>query len=272
MRFTRIKVTPVVVELDWSTTDATGDKRTTTLESKARPMPALTSALAAFRPYVSDLLGLPAEWAEATNITTLNIDEGKDGRLGLIVTCLKPVEKAANRPLVLNTPQMREPMGDGDAEMFLPEDIVVLIRQAEVAATAYVNGEREQVEMELNPPEGAEPPKRGRRAKKGSEVVGSITTTSLDEADLRSRLMSRGRDVPLDAVQRWTAHERADVIAWLDGIGGDVEPLPLVRDATPALLDDLIAADAGMTPIGDVVEQWTQENPPPKASEVEAPT
>ncbi len=80
MNFTRIKVTDKIVELDWSELLPNGEKKSISLESPNRPLPALLQAMAAFRDYVVELLELPTTWLDDLRITTINIDEGKDGR------------------------------------------------------------------------------------------------------------------------------------------------------------------------------------------------
>src|SRR4051812_40952419 len=84
------------------------------------PLPELPAALAAFKPFVLGLLplrdeeiekddGTKAKLLDSLVITTLSIDEeAKTHRAGLIVTALLPIADANNRPLVLNTPRMRE--------------------------------------------------------------------------------------------------------------------------------------------------------------------
>lgn len=269
MHFTRIKVTDKVVELDWSELLPNGEKKSISLESPNRPLPALLAAMAALRDYVVELLELPSTWLDELRITTINIDEGKDGRRGLIVTCLRPIAKAAKRPLVMNTPQMREPNSEEDVEMFLPDEILTLVKRAEVAAMAFVNGEREQTELPLGTAPVTAPAEKKRRGKKGDFIpeVGALNnpdaTEILSDEDIRSRLLARGRDVPPEAIGRWVATERDGVIRWLDTIetlGGD-EPSVLKRDATPSLFDEHIERTEG----------WTQETPPPKASEIEPP-
>lgn len=274
MRFSRIKVTEKIVELDWSEVLPNGEKKSITLESPNRPMPALLQAMARFRTYVADLLELPT-WADDMRVTTLNIDEGKDGRRGLIVTCIRPVAKASNRPLVLNTPQMRESNGDDDAPGFLADEILTLVKHAEVAAAAFVRGDREQTEMPLGAPATAAAAPAvdelgSRRRRKKNEFIPEVgalanpnaTIAPPDDTALRSRLLGRGRDVPVEAIGRWISSERDSVLRWLDTaetIGLD-DPEALTRDATMSIFDDAKGDD------------WTQDAPPPKAESVEAIT
>ncbi len=277
MRFTRVKVNEKVVELDWFTKDAAGEKRETTLQSPNRPMPALIKALAAIKPFVVDLLELPEPWEEAMSITTVNLDDGgKDNQRGIIVTAIKKVEKASGRVLVLNTPRMSESAGDDPVDGALDHDTVKLIAKLEIAATAYVNGEREQAELPLSEPdksvatgEGDQADDLGKRRRRRGQAkfipgvgpnLGTTDAVIVPEDDaLRTLMLAQARDVPLEAIGRWTSSERDMVQRWLAD-PKQPEPEALVRDATPSMFDDHAAkSDA----------EWTQDAPPPKADDVE---
>src|SRR5438093_6067542 len=107
MEFTKIKFNEKSgVELAYTRKGEQGETETRNFSCAQPPKPELPAAFAAFIPYVADLLELPSEWREHLTITTLSLDEEpKTKRLGLIVTAIKPVEKANDRPLVLNTPR-----------------------------------------------------------------------------------------------------------------------------------------------------------------------
>ena len=87
-----------------------------------------------------------------------------------------------------------------------------------------------------------------------------------DDATLRNVLLAAGRDVPVDAIARWTSSERDDAQRWVNAalnpgpFAKPDEPECLKRDATPALLDDHIAAKD---------EGW-ETQPPPKVDDVDA--
>jgi hypothetical protein len=129
---------------------SSGGNETRDFACRTPPLAEFPAALKAFVPYVMDLLGLPEEWREHLTVTTLNIDEEvKTGKLGLIVTAILPVEKANDRPLVLNTPRMREWEDDGNPQPAgtFDDEITALIAEAQIQARRYYRGERGQVEM-----------------------------------------------------------------------------------------------------------------------------
>src|SRR3954462_5210767 len=148
MRFTKIAVKKDTVELAWTKVDEHGATITTTMTSPEKPAPELPDALQAFKDFVFNLIDAPDAWREWTRVTTLSLNEEKEGNgRGLIVSAVKPVAKASGRVLVLNTPHMRQ---GGDAPStqtgILDEETVALIAVAEAAATAFVKGERSQLD------------------------------------------------------------------------------------------------------------------------------
>jgi hypothetical protein len=239
MRFTKISVTKKAVTLARETRGANGDVEVTELESPERPLSAFVDALQAFKPYVRALLPFTVtdEQSEKMTITTLSLSEDKNHLRGLIVTAIMPVEKAYNKPLVLNMPLVREGGENPSAEAFvLTDEVLDLIKLAEEEATSYANGERVQGEMftkeqrtasentkAFNDNSAAAEAKSTRkpRAKKNSaEVLGVGTvynpdkTELLDDAGLRQLLLTVERDVPVDAIARFTSSDRSLATAW----------------------------------------------------------
>ncbi len=293
MRFSKIRVNDKGVQLLWTTTDANGTTTTHDLTSAEKPTPDLPEALDAFREYVMDLLELPAKWRDQIRITTLSISDDKETNTrGLMVSATKKIAKASGRPLSITTPHMREGAEDSTAKTgILEEEILELIAKAETAASRFVKGERAQGEIFPSdasaPPaagaeggEGGAPPAAGeddvskarkrrpaRNAGTPGEVWNPDSTKPPTDEQLRKLCLQAGRDVPIDAIARWTSIERDRVQKWAtDQLNPDMkaenrseEPETLKKEATPALLEDVAKArDDG----------WTQETPPPKAADV----
>lgn len=145
MRFTKIKYSEKNgVHLEWSTP---AEKRPEdlvehTLNGKEAPAPEFDAALQAFRGEVLVLLELPGDYTDGLRVIGLSVNYEDDGRKGLVVTCVKQLERT-NAPLVLNTPHLRE-ASDEDTGNYLPDRMVELVREAERQAAAYVPGARLQ--------------------------------------------------------------------------------------------------------------------------------
>lgn len=287
MRFTKIKVNDKGVQLLWSTTDASGLTHNHDVSSPEKPAPELPEALAAFVPYVMDLLDLPPNWREQIRVTTINLNEEKETKSrGLMVSVTRKIAKASGRPVSITTPHMREATENTTATTgILDDDTLELIAKVERAAAAFVKGERMQGELiptNAGAPAdgeaaatGAAPAdelakRRGRKKDRKSGTPGEVwnpdSTTPPTDEQLRRLCMAAGRDVPLDAIARWTSSERQEVQTWATAaVNPDIkpgkrpeEPEILKKEATPALLEDVANAGDG----------WTEPTPPPKAADV----
>lgn len=286
MRFTKIKVNDKGVQLNWSTTDASGLTHSHDVSSPEKPAPELPEALSAFVPFVMDLLDLPPNWRDQIRVTTINLNEEKETKTrGLMVSVTRKIAKASGRPVSITTPHMREATENTTATTgILDDDVLELIAKAEKAAAAFVKGERMQ--GELIPTSQAEAPaegeaaagsdelakRRGRKAGKDrkagtpGEVWNPGSNIPPTDAQLVKICLAAGRDVPLDAVGRWTSSEREEVLRWaLAAVNPDIkpnkrpeEPEILKKEATPALLEDVASEQDG----------WTSPTPPPKAADV----
>lgn len=149
MRFTKIKFNGFQVQLTWIEKKGSSGEVESTLKSYERPDPELGNAMRAFVPIVFDLLDLlRGDWEVDFLVTGLSINEEDDGRKGLVITCLKKLEKA-NAPLVLNTPHLREPVEDEEFERtgYFTDGMLEALERAEKAARGYVEGKREQGDL-----------------------------------------------------------------------------------------------------------------------------
>lgn len=157
MRFAKIAITKKGVHLTRETKDQNGAIESIDLESPERPLASFADALQGFKSYVRDLMPFELSDDQLT-VTTLNLSEDKNGHRGLIVTAIVPVPKAYDKPVVLNTPLVREGGENPSDDAFvLNDDVMALIALAEEEATRYAKGERVQGELFSREEREAEP-------------------------------------------------------------------------------------------------------------------
>jgi hypothetical protein len=146
LRFKKISITKRGVLLLRETKDGNGAAEEVKLESPERPKPSFDEAQQGFAPFVRDLLTDAVDLEDSTlTITTLNLSEDTNGNRGLIVTAIVPVPNAHDKPLVLNTPLVREGNGElnlSDEATTLGDAELKLIKLAEAEAEKYVKGDR----------------------------------------------------------------------------------------------------------------------------------
>jgi hypothetical protein len=248
MRFAKISITKKGVHLTRETKDAAGAVESVDLESPERPLPEFVDALQAFKAFVIDLMPF-ALTEEQTTVTTLNLSEDKNGLRGLIVTAIVPVPKAYDKPVVINSPLVREGGEDPSPDAcILTDEMLELVGLVESEAARYVNGERIQGELFAKKDREAEPtsenvkdfderaahaevsstrkPRRGKNGKKNAATGGThgvdftanpdATDPPPDDAGLRQLLLSVERDVAVDAIAQWTSSERNTAQRWAE--------------------------------------------------------
>ncbi len=266
MRFKDIKVNSDGVELDRVDKLPDGTELTQKLKNATPPLASMRAALQAFGGYAVGLVGV-SDWADSINVTSVHLsEEPKTSRRGLIVTFTRRIERAKNRTVVINTPLMHAPTGDeeGVNPGTFERPVLDMIRDVENEATRYWNGEREQGEMFSRSESGGDKaPAAGtddvskrranrppRNAGTPNEVVNPDKTKAPTDEQTRKLLLAAGRDVPIDAIARWTASERDAAQKWAEAavdpkIKADKrpkEPDCVAKDGTPALLDDIAEA------------------------------
>jgi hypothetical protein len=319
VKFDKIKVTDEGVFLDWKRV-GDGEEEDVKWHADEAPVETFTAAMQAFRPYIADLLGLSTAWAEELRITTLSLSVDSENRRGLIVTAVKPIAKASGRPLVLNTPLMKERHENSSPEasgIFEPETMV-LIAKAEMEAFKYRKGERAQLDAfddknRVDPEKAAEPSDDVSKARKKrkdkvdpkagtpNEVMNPDSKPNdvdlSDNDGLRALLLRAGRDVPVDAINQWSALEFSRAREWATLVttthAKEEAPLCVQKDGTPSLFDDFIAAGGNESHLSDVDQMgaggvtlearetdvaatsegsdtWTQSDAPPKVDDAQA--
>jgi hypothetical protein len=267
MKFSRISITAKGVELDYVETD--GDaKDETTHSNHMPPLGSFKDALQGFVSYVVDLIPCLAPISDDLTVTTLNLSEDKNGLRGLIVTALYPVEKAYNRPLVVNTPLVRE---GGELKLdeafVLSEDVLKLIALSESEARRYKNKEYGEVVAakpdsentknatdRMAAAEVASTKKPRGRGKRGASSEEPTPVRDLTDAAVRQLLASVDRDVPIEAIMQFSLEQRAETIRWaelrqkelvgqMEAVFMPVEPACVIAAATLPLKADEWTSD-----------------------------
>lgn len=265
MEFTRIRCLKGSVELDY-TEMMNGAKQESTLKGKD-PTAALRGALQSFGSYAQWVLSAPESWTDSIDVFSVSISRPEDQPRGITVAVLKKCTRARNSTCTINTPYLSQAPdgGKGDGTGFLPKHVPDLIDELEAAALAYHGGERgEQTALPLGDSGNASEvdermaaassaSTRKAKGKKKDHVPGVGTVVNpepveeLTDDNMRQLLGSVGRDVPVEAIARWTSSEREMAQRWAkvrqQEIVGSLpelakvpaEPPCVLRDATPAL-------------------------------------
>lgn len=150
MKFSKVKYDGKKVELLW-TEKSSGAVIEHKLTSSQAPEKKFVEAMEGFTDFVAEILELSPEYVrEGFKVTgvSMNEEEG-DGRAGCVITSQKKLA-AANAPLVINTPHLREPM-EGDANEggagFFIAGMEEAIAELHTCARRYVDGERLQRDL-----------------------------------------------------------------------------------------------------------------------------
>lgn len=261
MEFNKVVLNDGAVELHY---DDFGEKKSglAVVEKGEDPQPTLGSALRAFKPFVLWALSAPESWGDTVEVRAVTIKRPEDEPRGIVVSCVKRCPRARNGVAAFNTPYLSEHPSGADSPGFLPGYVPALIDALEQAAEKYHQGARgEQTDLSDNSKDFAEraasasakSTRKPKGGKKGDEVVAhnpgvgmvwnpDSTEPPLDDNGLRQLLLMVERDVPIDAIARWTSSERAAAQQWgsarqqeLAGtpkVKVPTEPPCLARDAT----------------------------------------
>src|SRR6185436_6269429 len=105
MQFTHIRINNQGVELEYIEVKPAGPAAVKLPPSQNAPLPEFKAALAAFKPFVFSLLGLPEAWNDDVVIKGIAIKKPDDNNLrGLNVTWTRRIEKANGKEMLSNTP------------------------------------------------------------------------------------------------------------------------------------------------------------------------
>lgn len=304
MKFSKISIASKGVELTREERHGS-DVEDRHLNSTSEPLPSFVDALQAFGPFFIKLLEKAITIVDPAKlkITTLNLSEDKNGLRGLIVTGIVPIPDAYDKPLVMNTPLIREgsELALSDA-VVLTDKVLELIKLVQAEAARFVNGERGQAtEAKKKPSENskefddraaaasAQTTRKPDSAKKGGgkgkgkdEPAGKDNTVQFPEqipeqtaesvavtssAAIRQLLLSVDRDVPVEVVTAWSLADRASAMNWATARQKEILGQ---ADAKVPREPECVIQSATMPLKAD---EWTAPTPPPKAADVEpAPT
>lgn len=263
MNFSRISVTKKGVELDFDRQD---DDATEEVKwsSHHNPLPEFRDAMQGFVAYIVALIPFLDAVKDSLTVTTLNLSTDKNDHVGLIVTATTPVEKAYKKPLVLNTPLVREGGENASDDAFvLSDEVLDLIDLVESEARRYKNGEHEQGELFTKEDRTAQPTNgtsenvrefdqaaahaevsstrkpKGRKGKGGKTPPQSATGVAvianepgepLTDVDLQNLLAKAGRNMPIDALAILASSERDSARAWAEAV---TDPFTSAVDVPP---------------------------------------
>lgn len=273
MKFSRISVTGKGVELDYMKTD--GDAKEETKHSNHMPpLGSFTDALQGFVGYVVGLIPVLEPIRESLTITTLNLSEDKNGLRGVIVTALYPVEKAYNRPLVVNTPLVREggelPL---DGAFVLSDDVLKLIALTESEARRYKNKEYGELVPEKKSSENTKNASErmaaaevaSTRKPKGKMGHGKGRKPSDPEPVafevIRQLLLQVERSIDVEAIAAWTDDERTLAREWATA---RLEEMVGQRESPTTPTEPQCVIRASTLPLK--ADEW-QGDAPPKVSD-----
>lgn len=252
MEFSKIKIHGNEVELVYSEQQSEQTRADVVVHGE-NPTPAFRTALGAFTSYVVWIHSWSQDAAERVEIRGVSIKRPEDDPRGIVVTGLLKCPRARSPTSTFNTPFLDEAPSEysGDFAGFLPKHVVDFVDALEAEATRYiVDGERgEQTELALGepgtPPQTSDekPKRKGRDFVPGvGDVVNADASEPVTDDVLRQLLLSVGRDVPIDAIARWTSTERDGAARWatitqkqlIGQLKGDApdEPTCVQRDAT----------------------------------------
>lgn len=122
------------------------------LASFDHPMRSFIAALIALAPDVCTICELPSDQVDKLQVRGVSFSHTND-IMGAVITALKPV-KTAQSPVVLNTPHIPQaPYSDGGEGPLLDDDTADRLETLRDEAIRYINGEREQPQLDLQEPE-----------------------------------------------------------------------------------------------------------------------
>jgi hypothetical protein len=130
--------------------DRAGDVDEFEIVCKDKPAPEFVTALAALRTHVAEICELTDNYCQDLEVRGASFSYGGEGKvMGATITALKTVSTARS-PLCLNTPHLpSEPYSDreDDETPCLSDDAAEALDHLCLAALAYVDGKRAQVEL-----------------------------------------------------------------------------------------------------------------------------
>lgn len=152
LAFSKISTNGQRVHIEWTTRTSAENKEKIyhRIENeKSPPHPDFGKAMQAMVGWVLDTLELPLPYGSTLTVTGLSISEDNAGRLGLIITATKRLEKH-DGTVVLNTPLIRRPLADENTDdlpdvwLLFDDKLRKYLDAAMDRAEEYISGRREQ--------------------------------------------------------------------------------------------------------------------------------
>lgn len=122
-----------------------------TMTCHEMPVPSFLRAMAGLVPHAVNICELPEEWAEdgLLKVSSISISYSDNGTMGATITSQRKLSNS-HAPLVLNTPHKPFEVADeADDSNVLSFSTVKAIDKLMEEALEYLNGERSQIEFEL---------------------------------------------------------------------------------------------------------------------------
>lgn len=235
MHFDKIKFDGSRVELEYKEELPAGGERDVQDHGKD-PSPKFKTALQAFTSFVLWVHSFPADMADRIEIRGVTIKRPDDAPRGIVVTALLKCPHARNSTSTLNTPYVAEPPDGYNGEMngLLSLAVRDFIDTLEHEAELYQAGERgEQITLALGVSENSKAfadrsaaaetrtTRRGKKPDGPAQVPGvglvmnpNAVIEDITDDMVRQLLLTVERDVPIDAIARWTSSERSASIVW----------------------------------------------------------
>lgn len=131
-----------------------------TMKCADKPRPQFQKALNGLRRHVAEIceLNIPPNLAHPNEVANIEVRgvslSWTDDIMGVVITALKTLRNS-NSPLVLNTPHLpEEPYSEGgDESMCLTSECVDAIRNLIDEAHRYLEGDRQQLDLFIEPEE-----------------------------------------------------------------------------------------------------------------------
>lgn len=134
------------VQIDWSTAGKGDERVDHSITCNDRPAPGFVNALQGFTGYTLRELDLPDEKRDLVEVIAVSLSRDKDDYLGVVVTAKREVPAGS---VTENTPLRREAGEDAVGPRVLTDEDLDLVDTLIQEAVKYINGHREQAEMDL---------------------------------------------------------------------------------------------------------------------------
>jgi hypothetical protein len=133
------------IRLEWAAKDGDTASQTVSWKCQDPPLGKFRDAIQSFKPFATQLLGLPKAWDNCV-VRSLTLTDKEDGTRGLNVTLVRAIPAARNQTVPITTPHLETAPDGHTASMrgFLTSEVHELIETIEEYAEEYHGGAREK--------------------------------------------------------------------------------------------------------------------------------